>query len=366
MKTHNLTYALALVAAMILAAGTSMAQPSNTPAPERSGTLNAPAKFPIMAAGKEIGASTLPAGTKVAVIREEGGKTLVKASSGETWVESAAVAVEEQPQPAPGTNGNSPVNLVPDGKGGFIAAPSVAQPQPEPAAKPVPTAAAETKGKRVLLWARGLSRFTSSPLKTALEERGYTVETFSPTGYLSEYDGKGPIADSASYSKTTVPQLPVEELDKKAEGYDVVWLAYTYPCPEVAAIAKRLDKEKKRMILSTLAKDGAAALIAGDGKAVKEILDRSCNYNGVQPTEFGKMGTVVYFKEGSVQWGYKDKTKKETDEIASQIANENKGLSSAEKNALLIAATKHVKTEDRIANKKELLEFLQKAVAEWK
>ena len=163
MKTHNLTYALALVAAMILAAGvTSMAQPSNTPAPgrsgtpERSGTLNAPAKFQIMAAGKEIGASTLPAGTKVAVIREEGGKTLVKASLGETWVESAAVAVEEQPQPAAAS---SPVNLVPDGKGGSYAQPATAQAQPEPAAKPLRREdTAEYKSARAILDAQGSFR----------------------------------------------------------------------------------------------------------------------------------------------------------------------------------------------------------------
>jgi len=241
MKTHNLTYAL--VAAMILAAGvTSMAQPSNTSAPERSGTLNAPAKFPIMAAGKEIGASTLPAGTKVAVIREEGGKTLVKASLGETWVESAAVAVEEQPQPAAGTNGNSPVNLVPDGKGGSYAQPGTAQAQLEkPTAKATPTVAPKptppflkrgydpSDNPEVLYVV--LEKHTVKGTDLADEQDRYNIQCLKEAGYkvtptyakTGKLHAGGPTITKLKEMTGETNVMPVNE-ESSIDQYDIVFI----------------------------------------------------------------------------------------------------------------------------------------------
>ena len=63
------------------------------------GTLITPANMPITAQGKQIGKMTLPAGTKVQVMRQEGAKTLIKTSMGETWIESDAISTGKNPIP---------------------------------------------------------------------------------------------------------------------------------------------------------------------------------------------------------------------------------------------------------------------------
>ena len=73
---------------------------STAPQPARTGTLAAPVKSPILVAGREIGATTLPPGTRVDVLKEEGGRLLVKARAGETWVGSAVVNVQEPTETA--------------------------------------------------------------------------------------------------------------------------------------------------------------------------------------------------------------------------------------------------------------------------
>ena len=68
---------------------------------ERVGTLLEPARVPILVNGKEAGASTSAAGTKVKIVREEGGKTLIATSVGHTWVESSKVYQGDGPAPIP-------------------------------------------------------------------------------------------------------------------------------------------------------------------------------------------------------------------------------------------------------------------------
>ena len=82
---------------LILAASLSLAlaQPA-----DRTGTLTAPTKIPIMANGAQIGAATAPAGTKIKVLKEEAGKLLVSAPAGQAWVDSASVTQDAPPAEA--------------------------------------------------------------------------------------------------------------------------------------------------------------------------------------------------------------------------------------------------------------------------
>jgi hypothetical protein len=68
---------------------------------EMAGTLLEPAKIPIVLNGKEVGSATAPAGTKVKILREEGGKALISTTSGQAWVESGAVHRGDGPAPLP-------------------------------------------------------------------------------------------------------------------------------------------------------------------------------------------------------------------------------------------------------------------------
>ena len=126
-KTRDIALQIALAVSAVLAAiNPATAQVSTAPQPARTGTLAAPVKFPIVVAGREIGATTLPPGTRVDVLKEEDGRLLVKARAGETWVGSAVVNVQEPTetaQMAPPPTSNSSVNLTPDGHGGSFVAP---------------------------------------------------------------------------------------------------------------------------------------------------------------------------------------------------------------------------------------------------
>ena len=73
-------------AAILASLSLTLAQPA-----DRTGTLTAPAKIPIMANGAQIGAATAPAGTKIKVLKEEAGKLLISAPAGQAWVESSSV-----------------------------------------------------------------------------------------------------------------------------------------------------------------------------------------------------------------------------------------------------------------------------------
>jgi len=85
-RTRN-SLGFALVA-VVAAVAFSMAQPA-----DRTGTLTAPLSIPMMMDGKQIGSSTAPAGTKVKILQEEAGKTLVATAAGQAW--TTGVTVDE-------------------------------------------------------------------------------------------------------------------------------------------------------------------------------------------------------------------------------------------------------------------------------
>ena len=81
--------ALAMFAVCALAWGQS----------DRTGTLTAPARFPLIMDGKQVGSSTAAAGTKVTILKEEGGKLLVSGPAGQTWLASEMVTPSSPPPP---------------------------------------------------------------------------------------------------------------------------------------------------------------------------------------------------------------------------------------------------------------------------
>ena len=89
---------LLTLTAILASLSLTLAQPAN-PA-DRTGTLTAPAKIPIMANGAQLGATTAPAGTKIKVLKEEAGKLLVSAPAGQAWVDSASVTQDAPTQEA--------------------------------------------------------------------------------------------------------------------------------------------------------------------------------------------------------------------------------------------------------------------------
>ena len=74
------------------------------------GYLASPSKFPVVIGGKTVGSTTLALGTKVEVLRQEGGKTLVKTVAGEAWLDSGQVVSDlpaQQPTPTNATKAPS-------------------------------------------------------------------------------------------------------------------------------------------------------------------------------------------------------------------------------------------------------------------
>lgn len=115
------------------------------------GTLLSPVTMPLTAQGKQIGNLTLPAGTKVQVLRKEGAKTLIKNSTGETWVDSAAITTT--PIPTTPIPASTPVPPVPE----------TVQPKPAP-----------TVAHTVSLDAQVIQK--PAPVKTASAEKGSTTD----------------------------------------------------------------------------------------------------------------------------------------------------------------------------------------------
>jgi len=59
----------------------------------RVGTLKGSSQVPLVLNGKQVGSSTVPAGSQVTVLEEKDGKSLISASGGQVWVEAVAVNV---------------------------------------------------------------------------------------------------------------------------------------------------------------------------------------------------------------------------------------------------------------------------------
>lgn len=75
--------------------------------PKRTAHLTSPAKFPVVIKGKTVGTITLPAGTEAEVLREEGGKFLIKTRTGESWVDANQITFTETTATEPDANANT-------------------------------------------------------------------------------------------------------------------------------------------------------------------------------------------------------------------------------------------------------------------
>ncbi len=78
------------------------------------GYLASPAKLPIVIGGKAVGSTTLAAGTKVEILRQEGGKALVKTAAGEAWLDQGQIVSDppvSQSAPTATTKAPAPENL---------------------------------------------------------------------------------------------------------------------------------------------------------------------------------------------------------------------------------------------------------------
>ena len=150
---------------LILAASLSLtlAQPA-----DRTGTLTAPAKIPIMANGAQIGAATAPAGTKIKVLKEEAGKVLVSAPAGQAWVDSASVTLD-----AP----NQYVTAASPTQGVAANPPNIARPA---TSTPVPPTNAQPHKKRILFVPcyNELNQYEETLIET-LKKLGAEVTLFS-------------------------------------------------------------------------------------------------------------------------------------------------------------------------------------------
>ena len=114
----------------------ALAQPA-----EHTGTLTAPAKIPIMNNGAQIGAASVPAGTKIKVLKEEAGKVLVSAPAGQAWVESSRVTQDAPTQ-----------DVTPSPTQGVVATPpNIARPATTTSVPPAANAPIAKAKKRIMV-----------------------------------------------------------------------------------------------------------------------------------------------------------------------------------------------------------------------
>ena len=66
-------------------------------APQKTGVLREPVQIPLLVNGKQVGATTVAAGTKVQVVSEADGKVQIAVSGGEAWVTPEKVEVQVAP-----------------------------------------------------------------------------------------------------------------------------------------------------------------------------------------------------------------------------------------------------------------------------
>jgi len=205
-RTRN-TVGFAL-AAVIACAVITWAQPA-----AQMGSLKAPAQIPIVMDGKAVGSTTLPAGTKVTVLRQDAatGKTLVKAAMGEAWVSSATLEIAQAPQVEAQKGAVAPV---------VAAAPKVAE---QPAATPAPTAAPiaaapapKTEKKVLYLYNGSEYQDLDESLIRLMREKGYKVSILGAArlatkdaSYMKGYYTKGDAEHKTSQpsSEDMVPDL---------------------------------------------------------------------------------------------------------------------------------------------------------------
>ena len=148
--------ALAMFAVCALAWGQS----------DRTGTLTAPARFPLIMDGKQVGSSTAAAGTKVTILKEEGGKLLVSGPAGQTWLASEMVTPSSPPteNPAAARPSEPPEH----------AKKEVASPTPVPD---------KNRAKKVLFVARDRFNQSERAIVESLKEAGVDVKIAGRAGH---------------------------------------------------------------------------------------------------------------------------------------------------------------------------------------
>lgn len=125
--------------------------------PQRPVILREAVQVPLVLNGKQVGTTTVAAGTKVQVVSEANGKALVAASGGKTWVDSASIVINEPAQ---------------------VAVQKVAQPS---ASSAVPANAG--KPKRILFVPTFRFDQSQQAIVNELRTRGFEVVIGGRTGY---------------------------------------------------------------------------------------------------------------------------------------------------------------------------------------
>jgi len=225
--TSALTYALV---GMLTVSAVSLAQAPNT-----QGTLISPAVVPLLKDGKKIGEVTLPAGTKVSIIKKDpaSGKLLVRSELGMTWVNSAYVQEAapakpmasvsplenppapkmqtEETQPPKKENSSKPAFAVSGNSTFNVAPPTIFSQLPE--AKDVPP-------KKILI----------VPIQAALVEQIATAKLLRNAGHHVDYVSNGTGRDRPrSVGGKKISPRPSEILDVEPvknpdyERYDLIF-----------------------------------------------------------------------------------------------------------------------------------------------
>lgn len=296
-------FEITLLLVFCLLAGFAYAQPVPV-----TGTLKTAVPVPLVLNGKQVGSTTLPAGTKVTVVQESAGKTLVKAAIGETWVASDVLDVA--PSEPAATAPEAPAQTAT-----VTAAPST---QAE-----VPAAPAAAK-KKALIWGTFLDE-TVYAGKAALEKAGFTVDIVSPTGWIQRMQ-YGTVIDE---KQNGIPTVTAANLPTTAKDYNLVWLALEDPTKEGIQAITALDKQNKVVVLDGYSSDTVSAILKNDAEKAEKI-----SREAIRKTECGKAGrNILYFDWGMVKLSRKQE--KELLEAQHQIYKENPGIQALEMLKLL-------------------------------
>jgi hypothetical protein len=286
-----LCFPITLLLVFCLLAGFAYAQPVPV-----TGTLKTAVPVPLVLNGKQVGSTTLPAGTKVTVVQESAGKTLVKAAIGETWVASDVLDVA--PSEPAATAPEAPAQTA-------VTAPTS---QAE-----VPAAPAAAK-KKALIWGTFLSE-TVYTGKEALEKAGYTVDIVSPTGWIQRMQ-YGVATDE---KQNGIPTVTAASLPTAAKDYALVWVAYTDTSKEAVEAINQMNRDKKAVVLEDYPSAAVQAVLSNNPEKVEQIVVET-----KRKTECGQIGRVLYYG-----WGVPNLTNKQEKaliEAQRQIYKDNPGI----------------------------------------
>lgn len=295
-------FEITLLLVFCLLAGFAYAQPT-VPV---TGTLKTAVPVPLMLNGKQVGSTTLPAGTKVTVVQESADKTLVKAAIGETWVASDALEVAPSEPAATAPEASAPA---------------------QPATVTAPTSQAEVPAtaakKKALIWGTFLSE-TVYTGKEALEKAGYTVDIVSPTGWIQRMQ-YGVATDE---KQNGIPTVSAASLPTAAKDYALVWVAYTDTSKDAVTAINQLNQDKKAVVLQSYPSAAVQAVLSNNPEKVEQIVVET-----KRKTECGQIGRVLYYGWGAPS--LTTKQQKELSEARAKINIENRGISTEAVNEML-------------------------------